>query len=37
MKKTAWFSALTIFVLIPATLYLGSHLKGRWYYLTAPW
>ena len=35
MKKTAWFSVLTIFVLIPATLYLGSHLKGRWYYLTS--
>lgn len=35
MKKSAWFSALTIFVLIPATLYLGSHLKGRWYYFTS--
>ena len=35
MKRSTLFSILTIFVLIPATLYLGTHLKGRWYYLTS--
>lgn len=35
MKKTTVFTALTIAVLIPATLYLGTHLTGRWYYLTS--
>lgn len=35
MKKTTLFSLLTIFILIPATLYLGSQIKGRWYYLTS--
>lgn len=35
MKKTTLFSLLTIFVLIPATLYFGSRIKGRWYYLTS--
>ena len=35
MKKSTFFSFLSIAVLIPATLYLGTHLKGRWYYLTS--
>lgn len=35
MKKSTLFSLLTIFLLIPATLLLGSHIKGRWYYLTS--
>lgn len=35
MKKTTLFSLLTIFILIPATLYFGSRIKGRWYYLTS--
>lgn len=35
MKKTTLFSVLTIFVLIPLTLFLGSNMKGRWHYLTS--
>jgi len=35
MKKSTLFSILTILVFIPATLFLGTHLRGRWYYLTA--
>ncbi len=35
MKKSKRFSIMTIFLLIPLTLYLGTHLKGRWYYLTS--
>ena len=35
MKKSTLFSILAIVVLIPATLYLGTRLHGRWYYLTA--
>lgn len=35
MKKSTLFSILTILILIPATLYLGTHLTGRWYYLTS--
>ena len=35
MKKSMVFSLLTIFLLIPGTLYLGTHLRGRWYYLTS--
>lgn len=35
MKKTTIVSLLTLLVLIPATLYLGTHLRGRWYYLTS--
>lgn len=35
MKKSTLFSILTIVVLIPATLYLGTRLTGRWYYLTS--
>lgn len=35
MKRSTVFSLLAVVVLIPATLYLGTHLKGRWYYLTS--
>ena len=35
MKKTTLFTLLTAFVLIPLTLYLGSRMTGRWYYLTS--
>lgn len=35
MKKTTIVSVLTLLVLVPATLYLGTHLRGRWYYLTS--
>lgn len=35
MKRSTLFSAITLLVLIPATLYLGTQLKGRWYYLTS--
>ena len=35
MKKTTIVSLLTLLVLIPATLFLGTHLHGRWYYLTS--
>lgn len=35
MKKSSLFSILTIFLLIPATLYFGRFIKGRWYYLTS--
>lgn len=34
MKKSTFFSLLTCLVLIPGTLYLGTKLTGRWYYLT---
>lgn len=34
MKKSTLFSLLTLLLLIPATLYLGTRLTGRWYYLT---
>lgn len=33
MKKSTFFSVLAIFLLIPLTLWLGAHVKGRWYYL----
>ena len=33
MKKSTFFSILVIFVLIPLTLFLGTQVKGRWYYL----
>lgn len=33
MKKSTLFSLLAIFVLIPLTLFLGTRVKGRWYYL----
>lgn len=35
MKKPTIVSLVTILVLIPATLFLGTHLRGRWYYLTS--
>lgn len=35
MKKSNFFSMLSITALIPATLYLGTRLSGRWYYLTS--
>lgn len=35
MKKTTIFNILLVFVLIPATLWLGTQLSGRWYYLTS--
>lgn len=34
MKKATVFSLLTIFVLAPLTLVLGSRIHGRWYYIT---
>ena len=34
MKKSTLFSLLSILVLIPGTLYLGTRMTGRWYYLT---
>ncbi len=34
MKKSTLLSLLSIFVLIPATLFLGSKLSGRQYYIT---
>lgn len=33
MKKSTFFSILVIFFLIPLTLFLGTRLTGRWYYL----
>ena len=35
MKKSTLFSVLVIVLLIPLTLYLGTRVKGRWYYLTS--
>lgn len=35
MKKSTYLSILTILVMIPATLWLGTQLKGRWHYLTS--
>ena len=35
MKRSTLFSLLAIVVLIPATLYIGTKLPGRWYYLTS--
>lgn len=34
MKKSAFFSILVIFLLVPLTLFFGSKIRGRWYYLT---
>lgn len=34
MKKNAVFSLFTFAFLIPLTLYLGTRVTGRWYYLT---
>ena len=33
MRKSTLFSLLAIFLLIPLTLFLGTQVKGRWYYL----
>ncbi len=35
MRKSTFFSLLTCVVLIPATLFLGTRLSGRWYYFTS--
>lgn len=35
MKKTTICNLLLLFVLIPGTLFLGTQLSGRWYYLTS--
>ena len=35
MKKVTLINLLLIFVMIPATLFLGTQLTGRWYYLTS--
>lgn len=35
MRKSTIFNIALILVLIPATLYLGIRLTGRWYYLTS--
>ena len=35
MKKSTLFSLVVIFLLIPATLYLGSKMTGRAYYITS--
>ena len=35
MKRSTIFSLLSLLVLIPATLFLGTQLKGRWHYLTS--
>lgn len=35
MKKTTICNLLLLFVLIPGTLFLGTQLPGRWYYLTS--
>lgn len=35
MRKTTVCNLLLLFVLIPGTLFLGTRLSGRWYYLTS--
>ena len=35
MKKPTLVSLITLLVLIPATLFLGTQLRGRWHYLTS--
>ena len=35
MKKVTLINLLLFFVMIPATLFLGTQLTGRWYYLTS--
>lgn len=35
MKRSTIFSLITLLALIPATLFLGTQLKGRWHYLTS--
>lgn len=34
MKKTTLYNLLLIFLLIPGTLFLGTRMTGRWYYVT---
>ena len=35
MKKTSLYACLTVFVLIPLTLFLGTKMSGKGYYLTS--
>ena len=35
MKRTTLYNLIFIFLLIPGTLFLGTRLTGRWYYLTS--
>ena len=35
MKQSPWLNILFLFGLIPATLFLGRSIPGRWYYLTS--
>lgn len=35
MKRSTIFTLLTVFILIPLTLYFGSRMTGRWYYFTS--
>lgn len=35
MRRSGIFALVSILILIPATLYLGTQLTGRWYYLTS--
>ena len=35
MKKSKLISLLVFLLVVPATLILGSQMKGRWYYLTS--
>ena len=35
MKKATLFSLISILLLIPATLFLGTQLRGKWHYLTS--
>ena len=35
MKRTTLYNLILIFLLIPGTLFLGTRLTGRWYYLTS--
>ena len=35
MKKSTLLTLVTVLVLIPATLFLGSKIPGRWYYFTS--
>jgi len=35
VRKSTICNLLLLFVLIPGTLFLGTRLSGRWYYLTS--
>ena len=35
MRRSTFVSLISLVILIPVTLYMGTHLKGRWYYLTS--